>query len=89
MCGRCEKEPYRGVGALFNGDLQLKSGLEDRADWTVISPKVVVYLGKSAFANNENPLIRGCEQAVNALSLDEQLALNALSKKLGRPAFGL
>ena len=88
MCGRCEGEPYRGVKALFNGDLQVKDGFEDRADWTVHSSNVAVYIGESVFENAENPLLRGCEQAIDALSVDERIALDALSKSLGRPVFG-
>lgn len=88
MCRRCEGEPYRGVGALFNGDLQAKNLFDDRADWRVLSPNVTVYLGESVFVNAENPLFRGCEQAVNALSVNDRTALDALSKHLGRPAFG-
>ena len=88
MCGKCEGEPYRGVKALFNGDLQIKNSFEDRADWTLLSKKVAVYLGESAFVNEENPLFRACDVAIGSLTVDEHTALNALSKSLGRPIFG-
>lgn len=88
MCGKCEGEPYRGVKALFNGDYQTNGGFEDRADWTIVSPRVIVYLGASAFENSENPLFRACDQAIDTLTIDESTALSALSKSLGRPIFG-
>ena len=88
MCGKCEGEPYRGVKALFNADLQAKGGSEDRADWIVISSRVAVYLGESAFKNEENPLFRACDNAIQSLTVDEQFALGALSSRLGRPIFG-
>lgn len=88
MCGKCEGEPYRGIKALFNGDLQTKGGFEDRADWTVLSSKVAVYLGESAFKNTENPLFRACSEAIESLTIDERTALVALSKSTKRPVFG-
>lgn len=88
MCGKCEGEPYRGVRALFNGDLQVNARFDDRADWKVISPKIIVYLGKSVLSSYENPLFRGCEQAIGKLSVDDRIALDALSDSLGRPTFG-
>ena len=88
MCGNCEGEPYRGVRALFNGDLQAAGGFEDRVDWLVLSEKVAVYLGESSLDTAEHPLFRACETARNSLTIDEHTALNALSKSLGRPAFG-
>lgn len=88
MCGRCEGEPYRGVKALFNGDLQTKNGFEDREDWTILSPNVTVYLGESEFPSEANALFRGCEQATTSLDINERTALDALSKTLKRPAFG-
>ena len=45
MSGTCEGEPCRGVGSLFNADLQALDGFEDRADWTVLSPNIAVCLG--------------------------------------------
>ena len=88
MCGKCEGEPYRGVGALFNADLQTKGNFEDRAEWTVLSPSVAAYLGESMFSNEENPLFRACGVAIESLSVDEQTALDALAKALHRPKFG-
>lgn len=88
MCGKCEGEPYRGVKALFNGDLQTDGVFEDRADWTIVSPRIAIYLGKSVFNNEENPLFRACDQAIESLTVDERTALEALSKNLQRPIFG-
>ncbi len=88
MCGRCEGEPYRGVSALFNADLQAKAAFQDRGDWTILSSRVAVYLGESIFKNEENPLLRACDTAINSLTIDEHTALEALSKNLRRPAFG-
>ena len=88
MCGKCEGEPYRGVKALFNGDLQAKGRSEDRADWTILSTRVAVFLGESALKNEENPLFRACDTAIGLLTIDERTALSALGKNLGRPVFG-
>jgi|GEM_PF-3434058 len=88
MCGRCEGEPYRGVKALFNGDLQQKMAFQDREDWLVVSNRVTVFLGESALRDEANPLFRGCEVAESALTDDEQTQLNDLSRKLARPAIG-
>lgn len=88
MCGRCEGDPYRGVKSLFNGDLQAKNGFEDREDWTILSPNVIVHLGASALPQEVNALFRGCESSTDNLDLEEQLGLVVLAKKLGRPAFG-
>jgi len=88
MCGRCTGEPYRGVKALFNGDLQASIESVDRKDWAVISSEVIVHLGTSALGDEANPLFRGCETATNGLRSDDQMKLNDLSRKLSRPAFG-
>lgn len=88
MCGRCEGDPYRGVKALFNGDLQASIECEDRRDWLVVSDEVIVYLGTTALSKEVNPLFRGCEVAIDGLNNDERMKLNALSRKLSRPAFG-
>jgi hypothetical protein len=88
MCGRCEGEPYRGVSALFNGDLQASGEFEDRADWLLLSPRITVYLGKSALENAANPLFRSCDEAVGSLTIDELTVLSALSINLGRPMLG-
>jgi len=88
MCGQCEGEPYRGVRALFNGDLQAKDAFQDRADWTILSSRVAVYLGQSALEKEVNPLFKGCDRLIESLTIDESSALNALSKSLGRPAVG-
>lgn len=88
MCGRCEGEPYRGVKALFNGDLQSKMRFADREDWQIISPRVTIHLGESALPPELNALFRGCESAIASLTVDERTALDALSKSLGRPTFG-
>ena len=88
MCGRCEGEPYRGVKALFNGDLQAKMEHEDRADWLVLSDTVIVYLGASALALDDRALLRGCDTAVQNLSDTDRAHLAQLALSLGRPAFG-
>jgi hypothetical protein len=88
MCGRCEGDPYRGVKALSNGDLQAKGGFEDREDWTVISPDVIVHLGASALPPEVNALFRGCVEATEQLDPEDQIDLVVLARKLGRPAFG-
>lgn len=88
MCGKCEGEPYRGVKALFNGDLQAKNTFDDRTDWTILSSSVAIYLGESMFKNEENPLFRACDKAIGLLTVDERTALEALSKSLHRPIFG-
>ncbi|MGH7218166.1 MAG: hypothetical protein ACREGE_01840 [Candidatus Microsaccharimonas sp.] len=88
MCGRCEGDPYRGVKALFNGDLQAKDGFEDREDWTVLSPNVIVHLGASALPPEVNALFRGCKNSTENLDPEEQIELVAMARKLGRPAFG-
>ena len=88
MCGICEGEPYRGVRALFNGDLQHKGAFDDRVDWTILSRNVAVYIGESSLQNADHPLLRACEKATETLTVDERIALNGLSKSLGRPAIG-
>lgn len=88
MCGNCEGESYRGVRALFNGDLQTKGRFIDRAEWTILSEKIAIYIGESALSNEQHPLYRACDTAISSLTINEHTALNALSKKLGRPAFG-
>lgn len=88
MCGRCEGDPYRGVKALFNGDLQAAIECEDRTDWLVVSGEVIVYLGATALSDEANPLFRGCKTAISGLNSDERMKLDALSRKLSRPAFG-
>lgn len=88
MCGRCEGDPYRGVKALFNGDLQNANKFQDREDWVVISNKLIVYLGASSFAREENFLFRGCDTATKELSEDERTYLGTLAFELSRPAFG-
>lgn len=88
MCGRCEGEPYRGVNALFNSDLQAVMGYEDRAGWVIVSGEVIVHIGATALSNEKNPLFRGCQKAVDARSDQERVKLEELSKKLARPAFG-
>ncbi|OYX08926.1 MAG: hypothetical protein B7Z16_18895, partial [Algoriphagus sp. 32-45-6] len=88
MCGRCEGEPYRGVKALFNGDLQRRIENGDRMDWEIISSRVIVYIGATAMANEANPLFRGCDAGVKTLDDEELLRLAALSRRLSRPAIG-
>lgn len=88
MCGRCEGEPYRGVGALFSGDLQAKIGYEDRTDWLAISGSVIVFLGESALPNEAHPLFRGCEEAIDGLNIDTRGQLEALGEEYARPAVG-
>ena len=87
-CGLCVGEPYRDVRALCNGDLQHKSAFDDRVDWTILSRNVAVYIGESSLKNADHPLLRACEKAIEALTVDEHIALNGLSKSLGRPAIG-
>lgn len=88
MCGKCEGQPYRGVGALFNADLQRLGRFEDRKDWQVFSPAVAIHIGQSMFETAENPLFRACNEAIDSLTVDERMILEALSKQTGRPAFG-
>lgn len=88
MCGRCEGDPYRGVKALFNGDLQRVMEFQDREDWVVVSSKVIVYLGATSLNNEENFLFRGCDIATARLSEGERTSLVALGDALSRPAFG-
>ena len=88
MCGNCKGEPYRGVRALFNGDLQAGIEFQDRDEWTIISPKVIVFLGESALKNEDHPLFRACNTAIQSLTISEQTALEALAKDMERPIFG-
>lgn len=88
MCGNCRGEPYSGVRALFNGDLQSAGGFEDRSEWIVFSSRIAVFLGESALKNEDHPLFRACDNAIEALTTDERVSLEALSKNLKRPAFG-
>lgn len=88
MCGRCESEPYRGVAALFSGDLQAKIEYADRADWLVVSGSVIVFLGESALPNEVHPLFRGCEEAIDSLDTDTRGQLEVLSDEHARPAVG-
>jgi len=87
MCGECKGEPYRGVRALFNADFQVKNDFEDRSDWTVVSPKVVVYLGASALPNEAHPLYRACDVAIESLNTTELTSLATLGTELDRPVF--
>lgn len=87
MCGRCEGDPYRGVKALFNGDLQAEGEFQDRKEWTVLSPNVIVYLGASAFHREKSPLFQGCKRSMEDLDPEEQIDLVILAKRLGRQAF--
>lgn len=90
MCGRCEGEPYRGVPMLFNGDRQSKKGGGlDRQEWLIISSDVIVYLGKTALPKGvENPLFRGCEEAIRGLTPYEHEVLGILSNRFARSATG-
>lgn len=45
-------KPFCGVGALFNGDLQLCMGEHtDRADWEVLSPYNIRYIRDTVVLN--------------------------------------
>lgn len=88
MCGQCNGEPYLGVRALFNADLQVVGQCEDRSDWLVFSNKLIVYLGESALKNEDRALYRACDNAVAGLDTQERTDLDMLSRVLGRPALG-
>lgn len=89
MCAKCEGEQFRGIRALFNGDLQRSSDFLDRAEWVVVSKEVVVHIGASALADHERPLLRGC--GIYLAQIPDEIADHVieLSKKLSRPAFGI
>lgn len=88
MCGKCQGEQYKGVRALFNGDTQSLGEFNDRRDWLVISPEVIVHLGSSALKPEENYLYRGCEANIRSLDVGDSIALVALGHELSRPPFG-
>lgn len=88
MCGICLGEPCRGVTALFNGDLQAKGRFADRGDCSVVSERIIVYLGESSLGNKQRPLVRGCDEALATLTFGELEILEALSRKWSRPPTG-
>lgn len=86
MCGRCDGEPFRGVAALFNGDLQSQMGFADREDWLVASNNVIVHIGKTSLKPGENYLIRDCDIGYYGLLWpEERAALEGISSELNRP----
>jgi hypothetical protein len=86
MCGRCVGEPYRGVTALFNGDLQSLIDFNDRKDWLVVSGNVILHIGETALGDDENCLIRDCDTGYfRLLTSEERLGLESTGSELSRP----
>ena len=86
MCGRCDGEPYRGVTALFNGDLQALMGSIDRKDWLAVSGNVILHIGKSALTNASNYLVWDCDVGYyGLLGSEERSELESISADLSRP----
>jgi hypothetical protein len=86
MCGRCDGEPYRGVAALFNGDLQNLIGFADREDWVVVSDNVIVYIGETTLKNDAYPLTRDCDVGFYGLLWQQDRSeLESIGDELSRP----
>jgi hypothetical protein len=85
MCNRCEGEPYCGVNALFNGDVQTAMEYADRKNWLVVSKAIIVYLGVTSLRKEGNILFHGCHAAVASIGNEEYETLEMLSDALQRP----